>query len=85
MNSCVVSGVIEEAEDWPISGYMHGPNKENGASRARQTVTAGLQNRLCLLSVLTTEQSVIVVGVRNCISPYVVRITVILMFINYCN
>jgi hypothetical protein len=32
MNSCVVSGIIGEAEDWQISGYMHGPNKEQGAT-----------------------------------------------------
>jgi hypothetical protein len=30
MNSCVVSGPIREAEDWQISGYMNGPNKEKG-------------------------------------------------------
>jgi hypothetical protein len=28
MNSCVVSGLIGEAEDRQISGYMHGPDKE---------------------------------------------------------
>jgi hypothetical protein len=30
MNSYVVSGLTGEAEDWQISGYMHGPNKEKG-------------------------------------------------------
>jgi hypothetical protein len=28
MNSCVGSGLIGEAENWQMSGYMHGPNKE---------------------------------------------------------
>jgi hypothetical protein len=28
MNSCVVSGLIGEAEYRQISGYMHRPNKE---------------------------------------------------------
>jgi hypothetical protein len=35
MNSFVVSGLIGEAEDWQISGYMREPNKEKGESRAR--------------------------------------------------
>jgi hypothetical protein len=43
MNSCVVSGVIGEAEDRHISGYMHEPIKEKRASSASKTLTVGLQ------------------------------------------
>jgi hypothetical protein len=30
MNTCIVSGLIGEAEDRQISGYTHGRNRENG-------------------------------------------------------
>jgi hypothetical protein len=83
MNSCVVGGLNGEAVDGQISGYMEEYNKEMG--RVVPDDSNGRITELMESSIRSSPNSVIVVGVSNCISPYVIRITVILRFIKYCN
>jgi hypothetical protein len=65
MNSCVVSGLTGEAED---------PQTRSGSC---QRTVYGRVTELTESTTRGLHQTVIVVGVRNCISLYVVRTTVI--------
>jgi hypothetical protein len=78
----VLCGLIGEAKHWQISGYMPRPNKEKGPVLPEDS-----NGPVTELTDSTTRghTSVTVVGVCNCISLYVVRITVILKFMKYCN